>query len=377
MRDLLLHRRVFDVDLAVEGDGVAFGRSLARRLRARPRAHERFGTVTLEFDDGSRLDVATTRAETYETRGALPRVAAAPLERDLARRDFTINAMALRIAPQRRPVLIDPFGGARDLQRETIRMLHEASPLDDPTRALRAVRYANRLRFRIDARTRRWIASAVRLDALDAVSGDRIRRELQLLLSEPDRARAVRLLGALGIARAVDPALRHDPPTLASLRRAEEIARRYPGRTTWLLFLLAWCGALDAAALARLSRRLSLAGEEERRLRSFPAFLGELREDPSGATPSALLARGACPEEIAAAAALLGGPAGRRLDRALRASLTRLSIGGRDLVAAGIAPGPRIGHALNVTLSARRDGKISRREELAFAVRAARRTASP
>ncbi len=255
-------------------------------------------------------------------------------------------------------------------------MLHEASPLDDPTRAFRAVRYANRLRFRIDSRTRRWIAGAARLGAFDSVSGDRIRRELRLLFSEPDRARAVRLMGTLGIARAVDPALRHDAPILASLRRAEGVARRHPGRTTWLLFLFVWSGALDAAAMERLSRRLSLAGEEGKRLRSFSSLLGDLRMDPSRATPSALLAGGSCPDEIAAAAALLGGPVGRRLDRALRVSSTRLTIGGRDLIAAGIAAGPRIGHALKVTLSARQDGKISRHEELAFAVRAARRMAS-
>jgi tRNA nucleotidyltransferase (CCA-adding enzyme) len=376
VRDLLLDRSVMDLDMAVEGDGVLFARSLARGLGARPRVHERFGTVTLEFADGSRLDVASTRDESYDARGALPRVAAAPLSRDLARRDFTINAMALRIAPQPRPVLIDPFGGARDLERKTIRMLHEASPQDDPTRAVRAVRYANRLRFRIDPRTRHWIGQAARLASFDAVSGDRMRRELRLLFSESDRARAVRLLGALGIDRILEPALRHDAPILASLRRAERIARRHPGKTTWLLFLLVWSGGLDAAALERLSRRLSLAGEEGRRLRSFPSLLTDIRDDASLATPSALLARGCTCDEIAAAAARLGGPAGRRLDRTLRAFSTRLRIQGRDLIAAGIAAGPRIGRALKLTLAARRDGRISRREELAFAVREARRTAS-
>jgi tRNA nucleotidyltransferase (CCA-adding enzyme) len=376
VRDLLLRRPVFDVDLAVEGDGIAFGRLLARRLRANALPHARFGTVALEFGDGSRLDVASTRAETYDAHGALPRVSAAPLDRDLARRDFTINAMALRIAPRRLTVLVDPFGGARDLARKTIRMLHEASPRDDPTRALRAARYANRLRFRIDPRTRRWIAAAARIGAFDAVSGDRIRRELRLLFLEPGRARAVRLLGSLGIARAIDPALRHDAPIVESLRRAEETARRHPGMTTWLLFLFVWSGSLDAGERERLSRRLSLAGEEEKRFRSFSSLLGDLRTDPSRAAPSNLFARGSCPDEIAAAAALLGGSLGRRLDRALRLSSKRLAIGGRDLIAAGVSAGPRIGHALRVTLSARRDGKISRREELAFAVRAARRMAS-
>ncbi len=376
VRDLLLGRSVTDLDLAVEGDGVAFARALAREVGARPSVHERFGTATLEFADGSRLDVASTRSETYEARGALPRVAAAPLVRDLARRDFTINAIALRLAPQSRPVLVDPFGGERDLERRTIRMLHEASALDDPTRAFRAVRYANRLGFRIDSRTRRWIGDAVERRAFDAVSGDRVRRELRLLFSESHRARAVRLMGALGIDRVVDPALRHDAPILASLRRGEGIARRHPGRTTWLLFLLVWSGALDPAARERLSRRLSLAGEEARKLRSLSTLLAELREEPSRATASSLLGRGYSSDEIAAAAARLDGPAGRRLERALRVSSTRLEIGGRHLIAAGIAAGPRIGRALEVTLAARRDGKISKREELAFALRMARRRAS-
>jgi tRNA nucleotidyltransferase (CCA-adding enzyme) len=273
-------------------------------------------------------------------------------------------------------VLIDPFGGARDIGRKSIRMLHESSPQDDPTRAFRAVRYANRLRFRIDPLTRRWIAQAARQGAFDAVSGDRMRRELRLLFSEPDRARAARVMGELGIDRMVDPDLRHDAAVLASLRRAEGIARRHPGQTTWLLFFLVWSGGLDPAARERLSRRLSLAGEDGRRVRSFSTLLGDLRGDPSRVTTSALLARGSSPDEVAAAAALLGDPAGRRLERALRVFSTRLQIQGRDLIAAGIAAGPRIGRALKVTLAARRDGRISSSGELAFAIREARRTAS-
>jgi hypothetical protein len=185
----------------------------------------------------------------------------------------------------------------------------------------------------------------------------------------------VRLMGTIGIDNTVDPALRHDAQTLASLRRAEAFARRHPGRTTWLLFLLVWAAGTDPAAVERLSRRLSLAGEDARRLRSFSALLGELREAPSLAAPSTLLARGAGPDEIAAAAALLGGPASRRLDRALRVFSTRLAIKGRDLVAAGIAVGPDIGRALRITLAARRDGRISGAQELAFAVATARRGA--
>ncbi len=377
VRDLLLGRDVKDLDLAIEGDAVAFARALSRGLRGKVRSHERFRTVTLEFDEGARLDVASTRAESYEAPGVLPRVVPASLDRDLARRDFTINAIALRLAPQRRSAVIDPLGGARDLERRTVRMLHEASARDDPTRAFRAVRYANRLGFRIDARTRAWIGKAIALHAFDAVSGDRIRRELRLLFSEEDRAGAVRLMGSLGLDRVVDDALRHDSRTLSGLRRAERIAGRNPGRTTWLLFLLVWSGPLDAAARERVSRRLSLAGEEARALRSFSSLLDDLEGDWSRAGPSCLLGGGHSSDEIAAAAALLGRPAGRRVEEALQVSSMRLEIGGRDLIAAGIAAGPGIGQALQLTLAARRDGKISKREELAFAVREARRRVAP
>lgn len=371
----MLGQPVRDLDLAVEGDGVAFGKALARPLGARPRVHERFGTVALELGDGSRVDVASTRAETYESRGALPRVTPAPLARDLARRDFTINAMAIRLVPGR-PALLDPLGGARDIEKKLVRMLHRGSPVDDPTRALRAVRYANRLGFRIEARTRGWIDRAVRTGAFEAVSGDRLRRELRLLFAEENRARAVALLCSLGLERGIDPVLSCGPGALRSLRRAEKIAARHPGMTGWLLYLLAWAGRLKPAQAEALARRLSLAGEERKRLLGWPAALAQLRREATRITPSRALASGFSADEVAAAAALGIRGGGRRLENILDALETRLSIRGRDLIAAGVPAGPRIGRALEVTLRALRDGRVSRQGELAFAVRAALREAS-
>jgi len=375
VRDLLLRRPVMDLDLAVEGDGIAFGRALARELRAGLRVHERFGTAVLEFPDGSRLDVASTREETYERGGALPRVVGAPLARDLARRDFTINAMAVRLAFGRSE-LIDPFGGHRDLVRKRIRMLHADSPQDDPTRAFRAVRYANRLGFGIERETRDWIARALDSGAFEAISGDRLRRELVLLLSETNRARAVALLARLGLLRALEPALASDSRVLSALKRAEAIAGRHPGTADWFLYLLVWAGKLDAEGAARLCRRLSLAGERGRALRRWPETLANLRAEISGITPSREPASGLSANQIAAAAALVPGVAARRLERAFVQLETRLSVGGRDLIAAGVPEGPHIGRALQATLCALRDGRISRREELAFAIRAALHEAS-
>jgi tRNA nucleotidyltransferase (CCA-adding enzyme) len=375
VRDLLLNRPVVDVDLAIEGDAVAFGKALARTFGARTAAHERFGTAVLEFPGGVRLDVAATRKETYASSGALPRVAPAGLEEDLARRDFTINAMAVRIAPGP-PVLLDPLGGRRDLSKGTVRMLHRQSPRDDPTRAFRAARYANRLGFTVEPKTRAWIREAIRAGAFDSISGDRMRREIRLLFSEENWARAVGLLSRLGVDRAVDSDLSSSIRVRRGLARAERLASKHPGKTGWFLYLLVWAGEVSEKAAGRVASRLSLAREDLSRLVRWPALLERLRREPGSIGPSMVRSQRLSVEEIAAAAALLPPPAARRLEALLRSLDTSLSIGGRDLLAAGVAPGPRVGRALEATLDALRDGKISRGKELEFAVRAAMSGAS-
>jgi tRNA nucleotidyltransferase (CCA-adding enzyme) len=374
VRDLLLRRPLVDLDMVVDGDAPAFARRLARALSVPVRVHERFGTATLPLPGAGQLDVARSRRETYAGPGALPRVEPAPIAEDLGRRDFTINAMALELAPGRR--LLDPFGGKADLARRLVRMLHSGSAVDDPTRAFRAVRYANRLGFRVDPETRRWIAQASRTGALDAVSGDRLRRELRLIFSEEDRAGAVRLLRDLDLDRVIEPGMPREASVLPRMRRAEAIAARHPGETSWLLFLLVWTSGLDDSAREMLSRRLSLAGEEARRFRGWPAVFETLRAGGPGQSPSRVLAHEFSGDELVAAAATVAGAFGRRIETALAARETRLTIRGRDLLAAGVPAGRGIGEALKSTLSARRNGKISPRQELAFALTAARGEAS-
>jgi len=374
VRDLFLGRAPVDLDMVVVGDGPAFARRLGRALSVPVRVHERFGTATLRIPGVGPLDVARSRRETYAGPGALPRVEPAPVAEDLGRRDFTINAMALELAPGRR--LLDPFGGRADLARRVVRMLHSQSAIDDPTRAFRAVRYANRLGFRVDSQTRRAIARASGSGAFDAVSGDRLRRELRLLFAEEDRAGAVALLRALGLDRMIDPALPREASVLPRMRRAEAIAARHPGQTSWLLYLLVWTSGLDDSARERLSRRLSLTGDEALGLRTWPAVFEALRAGGPAQSPSTILAHESSVDVLAAAAATVGGVLGRRLETALGARQTRLTIGGKDLLAAGLPAGREIGEALEATLSARRNGKISPRQELAFALTTARGGAS-
>jgi tRNA nucleotidyltransferase (CCA-adding enzyme) len=374
VRDLLLAREIRDVDMVVEGDAVDFARRLAALVGGVARAHERFGTASLALPDGLELDVAASRRERYARPGALPEVTAgAPIEEDLARRDFTINALAVWLGA--RPRLVDPFGGREDLEQGVVRALHSRSFLDDPTRAFRAVRYGNRLGFRLAPATRRDLVAALTAGALDRISADRLRRELRLVFEEAARAGALRRMETLGLDAAVHPALRRRPGALARLGRAEAAAGRLAAATTWLCYLLAWMGEASVEEVRGVARRLGVSGAQGRALLGWPQAVARF---PAGLASRARsevrrAARNLSADEIVAAAAVLGPSDGRALLASTFASTAaRLSIRGADLRAAGVPAGPAIGRALERTLAALEDGRIAPSEELAFALRAAR-----
>jgi tRNA nucleotidyltransferase (CCA-adding enzyme) len=374
VRDLLLGRAVTDVDLVVEADALGFAARLARELGAAVELHRRFGTAVLSLPDGERLDVATARAEEYQKPAALPRVRASSIEDDLARRDFTINAMALEIARSKRAALLDPFGGRNDLRRKLVRALHPRSFDDDPTRAFRAVRYANRLGFRIESATRAAIRAAVAAGAVNAVSGDRLRREILLLFTEPNRASAARAMATLGLSRTIHPALSYDAAVGARVRRAERLATEAGRNATWLVYLLSWMGESSAEVADAIARRLNLSSAPSRTVRAWPAAWKALsRAGDRGVAALAERIEGLGEDALLAAAATAPAPLARRI-LSIRdaAPAYRLTIRGKDLVAAGIPPGPAIGRALSATISARRDGAIRPEQELAFALKAAR-----
>jgi tRNA nucleotidyltransferase (CCA-adding enzyme) len=310
---------------------------------------------------GWRVDLAGTRRETYRHPGALPDVTPATLEEDLARRDFTVNAMAWELAVGGKGgTLHDPLGGRKDLRRRQLRALHAGSFRDDPTRAFRAVRYANRLAFRVEPRTRKWIAGAIRSGAFRRVSGDRLRRELEKIFGERGWEGAVQQLVGLGVARALHPRLAAAPGTLSALRRAERLSRERGsgGKTTWLLPLLVWSDPLRGAARRDLASRLSLAGRALDAFQRWPETREELSLGGLGAADLG------SDQRMAAAAVLQ--------DRRILTAPASLSIRGSDLLRAGIPAGPRVGLALARTRQARAAGEIGPGDELSYALEAAR-----
>jgi tRNA nucleotidyltransferase (CCA-adding enzyme) len=204
VRDLLLGRPNFDLDLVVEGDAVKLAKELATK-KSKLVVHERFGTATLTFDDFS-LDFAMSRKETYEKPGALPRVQPGKIEDDLIRRDFSINAMAVYLSPERFGDLIDFYHGLDDLKAKKIRILHDNSFVDDATRMFRAVRYEQRMGFAIEDHTRQLMRES--LDKLDTISGDRIRHELELMAAEEFPEKCMVRAGQLGLLEKVNKALK-------------------------------------------------------------------------------------------------------------------------------------------------------------------------
>jgi tRNA nucleotidyltransferase (CCA-adding enzyme) len=377
VRDLLLGNVVKDIDLVLDGSGrrgslsdaVRFASVLARATGGRLKRHDRFGTATVALPAGDSIDVAAARREFYEHPGALPHVAVAQsIEEDLRRRDFTIHAMALEIAPGRATRLIDPLGGRRDLARRRLVILHPRSFEDDPTRAFRLVRYANRLGMTVEATTRQVLAAAVRAACFDRVSGQRIRRELELLFSEPGREGAFRWMRRLGLAETLSPALQ---VTARVLARARELERKSRGRRNppgWFAFLLVWTTDLSSEQSASLANRLALSGLQAASLRRWPSVLETLL-DKDSVLPSSLAELKLTHDEKAAADTILEGRARRDFARAVRREGITLGIHGRDLLASGLRPGPDIGRALERTLAARRDGRISKAQELKFALR--------
>lgn len=361
VRDLLLGAAHLDIDFVVEGDAIALARAVAKELRARAVAHARFGTALVR-GDGFRLDLARARAERYERPGALPSVQAASIADDLARRDFTINALALRLRGPDAGALLDPFCGQDDLARRRVRVLHDESFWDDATRILRALRYAGRLGFQIETHTAQLLQRD--LSYLSTISGARLRHEFERIAEEDRVGRIVRLADKTGVLRALHPAL---APGEGALRAIDRLPRVPPAHRSAVLFALLLTEATPLTAEAAIER-LALTGEQERALRGLLAMRRletRLARVTLRVSETVRLLDPHPPAAIEAFALLTGRTlAARRARRYLedwRSIRPRLD--GRDVVALGVPRGPQVGAALALLRDARLDGRVTTRRE--------------
>jgi tRNA nucleotidyltransferase (CCA-adding enzyme) len=364
VRDLLLDGHPLDLDLVVEGDAAA----LAQQLGGEIRAYDRFGTATVVLD-GHSYDIAGARRETYTVPGALPDVAPAGLSDDLERRDFTVNAAAIELAGPRGGALTAARHALDDLDARQLRVLHDRSFIDDPTRLERLARYSSRLGFAIEPATMELARRAIEGGALRTVSGPRIGTELRLLARERDPIGGFANLRALGLDRAIGAGFGLDDEPLA--RRALTLLPQ-DGRAELLVLGLAARG-VPRRELEQMLERLAFEAEDRDVIVAAATGTDALAHAVSAARmPSEIgAALAGAPPELGAIVGALG-PAAAAQDWLDSLRHIRLEIDGNDLLAAGVPEGPAIGRGLRAALAAKLDGLANGREaELAHALAAA------
>jgi tRNA nucleotidyltransferase (CCA-adding enzyme) len=363
VRDLLLERQSCDLDIVVEGDAVKLAREIADRRQAHLTVHRRFGTAKLKWKERS-VDLATARAETYARPGALPVVRPGTISDDLSRRDFTVNAMAIELNPNRFGDIIDPHGGRQDLDNRLIRILHEKSYIDDATRIWRAIRYEQRLDFRLELATEELLKQCTAW--LGTVSGDRIRHELELILKEEMPEKTFRRADELGVLDRLHPSLNGDD----WLAEKYEMARRecppgnVPAPQLYLALLVYRLTASETAYLISSLRLTRTTAQTLRDTMSIKRRLSELAS--SGLAPSQIyhLLHGCCLTALNACR-LAAGPtvAAEHIELYLNVlSHINPSLTGDALKKLGVTEGPRIKEVLGVLREARLDGKIDSRK---------------
>ena len=390
VRDLLLGSENLDIDVTVEGDGILFAETFAHEHGCRVKSHHKFGTAVIVFPDGFKIDVASTRLEYYASPGALPTVERSSLKMDLYRRDFTINTLAIRLNVGDFGLLIDYFSAQRDLQEKIIRVLHNLSFVEDPTRVFRALRFEQRLDFRISKHTENLIRNAVKMNFLSKLGGKRLLTELVNILKEKEPLRAVDRMASLGLIQFIHPDLKLTPDIRRMLEEAAKIVswfdllfldRRYD---KWVIYFLVLCEPLLPEQFTETCRRLSLSEHYRQHLIEMRKRVDAVLE-----TMQRRVVRGpemkrseiyfwleGLPVEV-----LLYLMAKARLDGVRKCvSLyfvqlqgIRCAINGDDLKSIGVPPGPAFKKILDRVFRARLDNEaLTRDDELRIAKKEAK-----
>jgi tRNA nucleotidyltransferase (CCA-adding enzyme) len=390
VRDLLLGMRTLDVDVVVEGDGLAFARALATQEGASVTTNARFGTAVLHFPAGFKLDIATARTEYYEYPTALPTVKQSSIKKDLYRRDFTINTLAIRLNARHFGELIDFYGGQRDLKDKTLRVLHSLSFMEDPTRVFRAIWFEVRFGFHVGKETLRLIKGAVKMALFQCLSGARLGEELRLLLAEPEARKAVARLAELDLLRFVQAEVAWSPQLDCLLKSVDDVLAWYqvaslnwpvdtkprgspverPGDAValWLVRLMALLDAVSDTAVDEALRRLRLSGRQTETVlaaRAARHTLPRLAKRPLPPAETYRLLSGQrlevllfCMAKTPSAAAQQQIAAYLETYRYMRPHLS-----GRDLHAMGLTPGPQFRTLLSRLLEACLNGEVSTEAE--------------
>ena len=386
VRDLMLQRRVDDIDIVVEGDGIFFARHFAQKMGCRVNTHKKFGTAVIIFPDNVKVDVASARLEYYNFPAALPIVEKSSIKRDLARRDFTINTLALSLNPDSFGTMIDYFGANRDLKDKTIRTIHNLSFVEDPTRIFRAIKFSNRFGFKIGKVTSNLIKNAIKVDCFRNLSGLRVLSELKQIFSEENPIPAIHTMVSYGLEKVIHPQLEITPATYVIFESVNKtlawhdllyVDEKYPRWAVYFMVLLHRC---PFTVCEQICKRLMVPVSEARLLMetrykaenrlnfiasNFPVSRQELYWALINFKTECILYMMALTKDEAVRKAISNFYTDYRHVKPL--------IRGRDLINIGVKPGPEFTEIFSQILNAKLDGDLdTRKKEIAFAAAYAR-----
>ncbi|MFH1339132.1 MAG: hypothetical protein ABIH40_04765 [Candidatus Omnitrophota bacterium] len=375
VRDLILGVPNFDLDIVVEADAFMFASELAERLGAGLKTHPRFGTATIAAPGKIKIDIATARSEKYPHPASLPVVSPGEVRQDLARRDFTINALAIDLLPGNFGRLVDYYHGAGDLRAKVIRVLHDLSFIDDPTRIIRAVRFEQRFKFRIERRTLELLKGAKNSGMLKRVSAHRLRDEIVLILKERRAYNCISRLNRLAGFDFIHPRIRLNKADFKLLKKikgeVEWYEKNFPKRRTldaWVMYFTILLGSLNKKQINRVCARSGLRKGDTKRIISYYKFSPSKVPGLSKDIPPARIHRILDPLSFEVIL-LIRAKHGNRLlnfhiDRFFKFyNEARPYVSGKDLAKSGLEPGPDYKKILSRLFYLQLNGKIGSRQE--------------
>ncbi|MDH5789103.1 MAG: CBS domain-containing protein [Nitrospinota bacterium] len=377
VRDLLLRIDNYDMDIVIEDDGIHFAKVLGKELNAKVVSHPKFRTSVVCLPDGSKVDVATARTEYYKHPAALPTVEMSSIKSDLFRRDFTFNSLALKLNGKNAFSLLDHFNGQRDLKDKVVRVLHNLSFIEDPSRAFRAIRFEQRLEFRIGKQTESFIKHAVKKKFIEKMSGARLYNELVLILKEPNPLSCLRRMKELDLLQFIHPKVLKNKKDVEVIERVQEvftlsrIVHLVQECDEGYVYLLAMLYPLDGREIARAGTRLHLSQKQRRKIKvDFDHCKSRLKtfKKKTKLEPSEIynLLSDLSSEALLLLMAVSGS---ERINKYILLFFTeyhdsaRLSLTGDDLIDMGIQPGPIFKTVFKTLRDARVNGLVHSREE--------------
>ena len=381
VRDLFLYRINEDIDIVIEGDGIAFAKKFANKVGARIHSHEKFGTAVIIFPDGFNIDIASARMEYYKFPAALPIVEMSSIKLDLYRRDFTINTLAIQLNPKRFGTLIDFFSARNDLKEKVIRVLHNLSFVEDPTRVFRAIRFEQRFGFTIGKLTEGLIENAVKMDFFKRLAGRRVFTELRLIFEEENPTPAIVRLHDYDLLKFIHPSIQLNKELISIFNSLKKVLSWLDllfleeSYMKWAVYFLALINQCDRKTSGEICERFELAPRYhgifcKARFKAESALSSLEKNSPVSNSSLYKRLSGFKTELILY---MMAATKQKKVKRAISHYFVQLRhvkplLTGKDLKKMGLEPGPIYRSILDAVLDAKLNGKVNTKEdEILFA----------